>query len=1324
MNQVIIQKINLTLMVGVLLVMSNNVHSQTKKIIDNQSGFFKEFPRSERFYGDYSTAVLNSMEETMETDDYIFKKRYSWSYKPGNFVEQMKGSVSDDFAKNLSGGIGIGVGINKSISKYASVKAGFGYDISGSLHDIGFGRNQVESKYENMNKWFSNKEVYVETIRIKKGLASHKEGIGHAPELIKSEKVEFDVDLILEKGSEAILEGNGRVKSILFSEHMKCEGNYTESCLKKNENYLVHRAWKSAKGDVGAFRKILNEELKNIDYNKLNDHGYLQSVLNALNGIAIDSLKNDMRQLSEIAINNEKILGHVGKSLALLISNNQSKSDLSKKINDLEQDYSGYNAGLQILSYVFTSPEAQKTIAASREILKGAEFTQKLLTKLDGAELGWSNSLQLASGWIGIGMTVAGILSSGGKNAEMEAFKEIMRMLSDLRKEMHQRFDYIDENLRQIFDTMVQSFDITIDNVRINQDIVESNSLKLNRIQRTLNRLNGKVNSYTKEILQHDIQKELAICHNYHKLTSSNNKEADLTECILMLIHSIHNLSESAAFTIETNDDALKIISNHPNNISALTYAIIENLNLSPEQRDDIIVNILNYQKVVPNYEIWSELSNELIHLIYEQREGLKNINRNELVNLLSGLIEKGNRIKRSHRNLIFDGDSLRLYALQNTINAFKGISEQFEVQVLDFESKFFNSDEGRVYQGYLNFPKRNSSDFSLSEINLAPGIPSIVPSDFENYRIATNLKDSDKPFIENFPEKGMNKFNVPISAFSIKNEFNDELGDVYDSGLRDFLFSKDGQTPLALVKRGYIEFNQNWFFLEGNRCGPQTGINNVVDAGREGDLITVLFTKGDLKLSEKDIENLNINLISDYNENLLFYKTSEYNSIMSNCLQHILTYGTLRHAGNKGPNGGDFGNNSWIYNRSTKNPLRANRHDLWGVGVNAFIDKHGGHKPNFVDLVNRDISKGFKDVDYDISKDWSEYKKYLDIILYRDLLRQKIEFLKYLEYELEIQSKSISINDKLDRLNNLNAIIRSYSMTAMNRLYVNDELGFGRLDYIVQNLTNGLDFRINLRKSIEILQSIIELEKEYLKKGKIGWQSLQKKINDTDRELNNLGIVDIQLSPRMEGQLNNMFYVKVEYTFGNSFSKSTIEFDKYLEDFTEYLSNAENNKENYYDPIIDETIYRLLYIKGWLNATELSNDFFEDWEELSQETFIDLSDMGWDYVPNLKSLDNLVSLNLSGNNLKNSKDWPNHTNLEWINLSGNQNLKYLNKQFVNSYPNLKYLDITNTKIKNIPIELLSSKSFYHICVDETSNIFRKRKYKKYQNKISPKCPY
>lgn len=309
------------------------------------------------------------------------------------------------------------------------------------------------------------------------------------------------------------------------------------------------------------------------------------------------------------------------------------KDDHKKEMHVFDDAEAGFQAVGGILKLVGKGNVAHKVqgvgvgavnIARTISRFKASSQVYKIGEKANLKNISKISSLKFTADLVGIVGSVISIFSSepSFEQLVLQELGEIKSMLSDVRTEMHDRFDAIDKNLVVIYDQLIAGFENLQERSRHMERLISEMQTTLNRVDVSLRNLQGSMYTYLRAGFDRQLTVDEALCLNLEP-GNTNTDFGDVERCFAKFATFASSLSadplsaDRNEFVVDENlyftlaEDGL--LPNPWDKIGMMSVIAEKRLNyqgLNPRTHE--LVNLLSWVRFTKDYlqlaERWPEI--------------------------------------------------------------------------------------------------------------------------------------------------------------------------------------------------------------------------------------------------------------------------------------------------------------------------------------------------------------------------------------------------------------------------------------------------------------------------------------------------------------------------------------------------------------------------------------------------------------------------------------------------------------------------------------------------------------------------------------------
>lgn len=428
-------------------------------------------------------------------------------------------------------------------------------------------------------------------------------------------------------------------------------------------------------------------------------------------GALVSTIETNRALLVQISATQSNILSYLTNQVAVTAAREQKERERAETARVIQ----AANASIYLLSTAigFGDPKLGREIyAVGNSTVQMADA----LNKLDVSDL--ANTLISSANMVGAVMNVISLFGSGGPTPDqliLEQIGALREQVNQLRLEMHERFDRIDQSLNQIYQTMVLGFD------QINGNINEVRGALFN-LQMDLHRLERQVYAFLNAGFRRDLNEAINGALDYetkfgHPMDSFDTYRTFENKFYTWAVDNSKDELESTYG--QGYDDA----SLH----DQLTSRPLEsNLNyISGFLNQRLGLPLLSFSKLA-NPRDWAISARAYVQLARENPQYFRHVSTNRLRNVIA----VGRELESSVAYITFTNGPSRSGP---NWSLWSSVFNYYRVQLQDFANQLVASES--AYK--LQFPELLSVDI-LHEANYAEvvagsyAIPSAIYDDFE----------------------------------------------------------------------------------------------------------------------------------------------------------------------------------------------------------------------------------------------------------------------------------------------------------------------------------------------------------------------------------------------------------------------------------------------------------------------------------------------------------------------------------------------------------------------------------------------------------------
>lgn len=221
------------------------------------------------------------------------------------------------------------------------------------------------------------------------------------------------------------------------------------------------------------------------------------------------------------------------------------KAEKDKEFASFQYDIAEARAGAFLLSTTlrFIDPSLSRAIGITANSVINVVEAQALFEKF-----GKIGALSLTASYVSCAMALVSIFDSGS-NADaaiLESIRALQRQIQQLQKEMHARFDHIDERLNAIYVDMLASFN------QVNRNIAQARAgiltlqAQVYKIQDEMGELDRRAQSYSQSLSEQLISANLDVCLHGG---ADEWEDGMLSRCVRSLVTTATETATSSVWT-------------------------------------------------------------------------------------------------------------------------------------------------------------------------------------------------------------------------------------------------------------------------------------------------------------------------------------------------------------------------------------------------------------------------------------------------------------------------------------------------------------------------------------------------------------------------------------------------------------------------------------------------------------------------------------------------------------------------------------------------------------------------------------------------------
>ena len=238
-------------------------------------------------------------------------------------------------------------------------------------------------------------------------------------------------------------------------------------------------------------------------------------------------------------------LGRMNGNLERYLQAQNKKEEKDKEFASFQYDIAEARAGAFLLSTTlrFIDPSLSRAIGITANAVINVIEAQALMTKF-----GKIGALSLTASYVSCAMALVSIFDSGS-NADaaiLESIRALQRQIQQLQKEMHARFDRIDERLNAIYVDMLASFN------QVNRNIAQARAgiltlqAQVYKIQDEMGELDRRAQSYSQSLSEQLISANLDVCLHGG---ADEWDDSMLSRCVRSLVTTATETAKSSVWT-------------------------------------------------------------------------------------------------------------------------------------------------------------------------------------------------------------------------------------------------------------------------------------------------------------------------------------------------------------------------------------------------------------------------------------------------------------------------------------------------------------------------------------------------------------------------------------------------------------------------------------------------------------------------------------------------------------------------------------------------------------------------------------------------------
>jgi len=334
-------------------------------------------------------------------------------------------------------------------------------------------------------------------------------------------------------------------------------------------------------------------------------HDYLLDSAKANTLILKNGLPTDNHQLNQQLPAYLITQGHKIDEIRIEMEKTRDRARTQQLEEELNKQIAEERAGAFLITTALSFGDAKlsRTFSTLANTFINVQQTQAL------AAIGKVGTLGLTAGYVGAGLALASLLTSSGSGDEaiLGAIQALAHQMEQMRREMHERFDHIDETLNRIYGETIAGFNNLALKVAQAREGILALQEQLLEIEDELGEIDRRSQSYSQSLSQQLTNAKLGNCLS-GALPSSVH---EFSECIEGFVTTATVTSRSSVWS--TSSDLPS------DNINALG-----DLNRPPEQSISLLGKLAatNYGQPigvsvnVPNPVVWATAARGYLNLI------------------------------------------------------------------------------------------------------------------------------------------------------------------------------------------------------------------------------------------------------------------------------------------------------------------------------------------------------------------------------------------------------------------------------------------------------------------------------------------------------------------------------------------------------------------------------------------------------------------------------------------------------------------------------------------------------------------------------------
>lgn len=485
-------------------------------------------------------------------------------------------------------------------------------------------------------------------------------------------------------------------KSSLTSECIKlvhiedeiCKNKKISNYNKKNINDILDNMGKITNNKQNI--KILFDETNNISLNLSNLNNDIVKLWSNIDisGFESDEMINSYKNIIDNNQHNTKIL----KKYAVLLKNRKIKIlNERKSIDDIFNNSEKLLKDSIPIIHLFAGNKSARKICglASATISIGRNIST--LAGLGSLTL-CTNPFTACVGIAGGIASIINCLDKQDDGSIGEALNQIYEQLNTIRKEMHKRFDNLDEKIYKIYNISMYNFSKIINNQQFIAENINNISCKLDKMDNIINEqfknLSNKIDEIYKSLIDYKKQKSLNTL--FSQLYIYINEEFPNTDLYVDRVNSL-----DAYINITSIFEGNKKLPSNIYPFNQLDYDFSINT----------LLKLLNINKKIPNQTIYIVSALSLLYLTIKQYPSIKSAPLSRITEIDINRLKK---IKSVGVDIINIRNNL------NTKINFKSLCDQYNTLINKYKNEhttFINNYNHKLCQNLNNYNQYSKSN-------------------------------------------------------------------------------------------------------------------------------------------------------------------------------------------------------------------------------------------------------------------------------------------------------------------------------------------------------------------------------------------------------------------------------------------------------------------------------------------------------------------------------------------------------------------------------------------------------------------------------------